>query len=205
MKKSISLFSALAALVIAVLMLAACNRQGGTEQSTSAGTTAAAVLTEQQLSALAPKLFKGVQDYYGYLALGMVKTVDFDYSALPVQDNDCKYAEVDEEFKTVAQLKEAAQEYFSPEYLEANLYTCFEGPYELYRDIDGKLCLNVDAGGGGGYTYIADTAKLISGSAPTAEITVDCVDNYDGQYTARATLKAINGKWVIDTLTYEDK
>lgn len=203
MKKHISIIAALATLIAAALMLASCDRQGS-ELSTTAG-GAAAALTEQRLSQIAPELFKGAQDYYGYLALGSVKTVDFDYSALAAQDNGCKYAEVNERFKTVDELKAAAQEYYSSAYLEANLYTCFEGPYELYREIDGRLCLNVDAGGGGGYVYLSDTARLVSSDAQTATVTVDCFDNYNSEYTAEVTLKAIDGSWVIDALTYTDK
>ena len=197
------LYPLLAALLLAVL-LCACTSEKPTGQTTAAPVSVVTVkeITPENVAQQMALLMPQAEKITGYMKLGQIQVGEYDYdTAYTDSENGCKYVPVaDESLNTIAKAKALCESCFTAEYCQANLYGVFEGPYELYKEIDGVLCLNVDAGGGGGDTYITQTARIVSQSDSDTLVSMDCRDSYEGEYIAYITFRLVDGTYKISDI-----
>lgn len=121
--------------------------------------------------------------------------------------NDCDYAKVaDSDFDTIDKVKAETEKYFTKNYADKNLYSkAFDSEYPIYKEFDGKLYVNIDGGGDGGYDYSADSSTLKSADNGKYTVTVDCIDNYETAYTATLEFVIEDGSIKIDNAVYNEK
>ena len=186
MKKSVSF---LALLCILTLFLCSC----GTKE-----------LTSDNVKSVMADILPGAANVYRNILYGGYKAVVYDESDVKTM-NDCSYAPVsDDNFNTIDKIKAEAEKYYTEQYAKDNLYSVFEGDYPIYAEFDGKLYVNIDGGGDGGYTFSTDSATLESSDNGKYVVSVQCLDNYETKYTAKITFVTENGQLKISLAEYND-
>lgn len=107
---------------------------------------------------------------------------------VPDENYQCYVPVTDENYPTVAALKEATEKVFTKEYAEENFYVWgFEADSARYRDVDGQLCMDIGQGGGLDKQWDSDSCEVVSEDEDTIVVTVDYL-NYDSIRTAEITL-----------------
>lgn len=114
--------------VLAVLMLVAlilCAGCGGKTET-----------TEEKLKQQLPELLENELEIEGIYRGGGLTTENATYT--PDENGQCFVRVTDENYPTVAVLKEKTEQVFTPAYAEENLYSyAFSGDWPRYKDIDG--------------------------------------------------------------------
>jgi hypothetical protein len=109
---------------------------------------------------------------------------------------------IDENFKSVTDLKKAVEEVFTTDIAQTVFYSRYltpsKGSRPLYKDYEGKLYEDTNNGGHGWATeFLIDTAKLKGQKDNVAEIELDItvLDEPDDPLTI--TIQYVNGKWLL--------
>lgn len=120
---------------------------------------------------------------------------------VPDENYQCYVPVTDENYPTVAALKEATEKVFTKEYAEENFYVWgFEEEFARYRDVDGQLCMDIGQGGGLDKQWDSDSCEVVSEDEETIVVTVDYL-NYDSIRTAELTLVKTEDGLRIDGMT----
>lgn len=160
----------LTAALLAVALLAGCGKAA-----------------EENLEERVPELLEQEVLFEGIYRGGGLPTVpNAPYE--PDEHYQCFVPVTDENYPSVEALKAATEEVFTAEYAQENFYLwAFEGDAPRYKDMDGRLCMDIGQGGGLDKTWDTASWEILSEDEETVEITADYL-NYGSVRTAELTL-----------------
>lgn len=162
-----------AAALLAASLLSGCAGNGGAAEEDLAKSLPA--LLEQEV------FFENV-----YRGGGLPTTPNAPYE--PDENYQCFVPVTDENYPTVEALKAATEQVFTAEYAQENFYLwAFEGDAPRYKDVDGRLCMDIGQGGGLDKQWDTDSWEVLSEDGETVEITAEYL-NYGSVRTAELTL-----------------
>lgn len=108
---------------------------------------------------------------------------------------------VSEEYRSINDLKAAAEAVYTPDYAAAALYSsAFSGDYPLYAMFGEQLCVNTDVGGfGWGIAWQFDTLQIVSQTENSCTVSMETTlfDEDDG--VKQLVLSKIDGAWRLDS------
>lgn len=179
--------------VLAVLMLVAlilCAGCGGKAET-----------TEEKLKQQLPELLENELEIEGIYRGGGLTTENAAYT--PDENGQCFVRVTDEDYPTVAVLKEKTEQVFTPAYAEENLYSyAFSGDWPRYEDIDGALHMDVNQGGGLDREWNTAEFQILEEKEDGVLVQVEYM-TYGSRYLAEMTLvPQEDGTYRIDTFTY---
>lgn len=106
----------------------------------------------------------------------------------PDENYQCFVSVTDENYPTAEDLKAATEQVFTAEYAQENFYAwAFEGDTPRYKDVDGKLCMDIGQGGGLDKTWDTESWEIVSEDEETVVVTAEYL-NYGSVRTATITL-----------------
>ncbi len=111
---------------------------------------------------------------------------------------------IDENIKSVADLKKAVEEVFTKDVAETIFYSRYVTPgtdkdsRPLYKDYEGKLYVDADIGGHGWATkFLTDTARIKGQKDNAIEIEFDQTILDDPADPVTVKIEFVNGKWLL--------
>ena len=118
----------------------------------------------------------------------------------PDENYQCFVPVTDENYPSAAALKKATERVFTAEYAQENFYAWgFEGDAPRYKDVDGKLCMDIGQGGGLDKTWDTDSWEIVSEDEETVVVTAEYL-NYGSVRTATLTLRKTEEGLRIDAM-----
>ncbi len=179
----------LISVIVFTLTIAGCGSDG-TEKTVSFSEDA----IRSELERLLP-----LSEEIAAIFRGNIEIEDAEYK--PDENGQCFVPVTDSRFKTTDDLKVFTEEVFTKEYAEEMFYKYgFEGDYVKFRDIDGKLNMDISSDGGGGNEYFISTMKLVSDTDDTIVVTLDSQNIYGDKGVSTVTLKKSGGKLFINNI-----
>lgn len=119
----------------------------------------------------------------------------------PDSKGQCFVEVTDKDFDTISKLKQQTESVFTQSYANDNFYRfSFDENYARYKEIDGKLCIDIGLGGALDREWEPSSFKVISEDDTTITITVDYM-NYNSMKKAEIVFLKSNGKLLIDKLS----
>lgn len=103
---------------------------------------------------------------------------------IPDENNQCFVPVTDEAWDMVEELKEKTECIFTAEYAQENFYAeAFHEDYARYKEIDGKLCIDIGIGGALDKEWNLGSMEVLEETQQSITATVD-YKNYDSVRTA---------------------
>ncbi|WP_028549002.1 hypothetical protein [Paenibacillus sp. UNC451MF] len=111
---------------------------------------------------------------------------------------------IDQNFKSVADLKKAAEEVFTKDRAQKVFYSRYltpdPGSRPLYKDYEGELYVDNQNGGHGWATkFLIDTAKIKTQKDHVVEIALDTTVLDDPYGALIIKIEYVNGKWLMSS------
>ncbi len=205
MKKTV--IAVIILLIAAMLCSCGGKQPSSSVKATSGSTQGISSITQDNVKSNMAIIMPKAEEIINCIRHGKIDVGKYDNeSAITDSENGFKYTPViDENRNTIAKLKTICETYFTQGYCDENLYASFKAPNELYKEINGALYLNVDAGGGSADKYDAETAQLVMQSSDTILVSMTCSDSNGKEYIAYVTFKLFDSVYKIDSITTAEK
>lgn len=119
----------------------------------------------------------------------------------PDSKGQCFVEVNDKDFDTISKLKEQTEKVFTASYAKENFYKfAFDENYARYKEVDGKLCIDIGLGGALDREWVPSSFKFISENNTNLTITVEYM-NYNSMKKAEIIFLKSDGKLLIDKLS----
>lgn len=186
--------------VLLVIGLSGCGEKTAKGDLPKDGAKAAIEQVKDYLEAVLPK----AAEIIGIFSIdGLPVDPDAADSAQPDSTGQIFVPVISDEYKSVQDIKDAAEKIFTPEYLQEAYYSyAFEGTYARFKDVDGVLYEDVNQGGGGSNDWLLNTAEIASQETDKIVVSITHVSAYGDQTPTQITLVSSESGWRIGSIEF---